>query len=144
MTDQRAFGELEVRDEQIDIAATFQIPKQILLIAQHDAIRNSRRHCSSAARGIESFGGDITLIVFTAGLGTWRHRRVRDCRASLSESRQFLRFSPLAVAARTAADLCALEHLPLERPTGERECDRVGGKLARRSSATMQDLESGP
>ena len=39
MTNQRAFGEFQVRNEQIDIAATLKIPKQILLIAQDDTSR---------------------------------------------------------------------------------------------------------
>jgi hypothetical protein len=36
MTNQGAFGELQVRNEQIEIAATLKIPKQIFLIAQND------------------------------------------------------------------------------------------------------------
>ena len=34
MANQDAFSKPQVRDEQIDIAATLKIPKQILLVAQ--------------------------------------------------------------------------------------------------------------
>ena len=39
MANQGAFGKPQVRDEQIDIAATLKIPKQILLVAQDDVVR---------------------------------------------------------------------------------------------------------
>ena len=39
MTNKRAFGEFQILDEQIDIAAPLKIPKQILLIAQDDVVR---------------------------------------------------------------------------------------------------------
>ena len=51
MTNHGAFGEPQVRDEQIDIAATFKIPKQILLVAQDDVVRQlAKTSCECGLR----------------------------------------------------------------------------------------------
>ena len=53
MANQNAFGEFQVADEQIDITATLKIPKQILLIAQDDIVRQlakTSRECRLVIR----------------------------------------------------------------------------------------------
>ena len=51
MTNQRAFGKIDVGDEQIDVASTFEISNQVLFVSQNDIVRQlAKAPCESDVR----------------------------------------------------------------------------------------------